>query len=207
MAEWTNGLHRFVKIPAVYDRIQRLLGGPQARDKIAAELFSEIKGKSVLEIGCGPGTWVPYLPDPESYLGLDWNEKHIAAARERYGSEKVQFATVDIAELEQSRQSFDVALGIGILHHLDDAAARAALRKSAAALSRGGIYLGLEPVYHSRQNPVAKLLNLLDSGRNIRREDQYRFLFNTNFSNIETRVETTIMRVPYSHCLIRAKVA
>lgn len=194
-------------MPAIYDRIQRLLGGPQARDKVAAELFGCVRGKSVLELGCGPGTWVPYLPGVESYLGLDWNERHIEVARNRFATENIQFASADISALRHSGQKYDVVLGIGILHHLDDANARAALRKSAGALTREGIYVGLEPVYHRRQNPVAKLLNMLDSGRNIRREDQYRLLFDSDFGELETRVETKIMRVPYSHCLIRARVS
>ncbi|MGN6144069.1 MAG: class I SAM-dependent methyltransferase [Mesorhizobium sp.] len=207
MAEWTGGIHRLVTMPGVYDWIQRLLGGPQAREKIASELFSDATGMSILEIGCGPGTWVPYLPEFKSYLGLDWNEKHIVSARDRYGSDKVQFATADISELRQSENGYDVVLGVGILHHLDDKAARSVLQKSAATLSPGGIYIGLEPVYHRRQNPIAKVLKMLDSGRNIRREDQYRSLLESNFPKVETRVETTIMRVPYSHCLIRAQVA
>jgi len=206
VAEWTGGLHRLVTMPRVYDWIQRLLGGPQARDKIASELLGYARGKSILEIGCGPGTWVPYLPEPKSYLGLDWNEKHIATAQDRYGSENIQFAVADVSGLDRSFRGYDVVLGVGILHHLDDSEARIVLHKSAAVLSPGGIYIGLEPVYHSRQNPIAKMLKMLDSGRNIRREDQYRSLFGDGYSVVESRIETSIMRVPYSHCLIRAQV-
>lgn len=35
VTEWTGGLHRLVTIPAVYDWIQRALGGSQARENVA----------------------------------------------------------------------------------------------------------------------------------------------------------------------------
>lgn len=210
MAERTSGLHRAVTIPAVYGAIQNLLGGgPQGRARLAERLFADTAGKSVLELGCGPGTWVPHLGTATRYLGIDWNPRHIDSATREHGSETRRFLCGDLALLldDPDFPRFDVVLGIGILHHLDDDIATGALATAARALGQGGIYIGIEPVLHPRQHPVARLLKALDSGRNIRNEAGYRALLSPSFATLSTRIETGLMRVPYSHCLISARVA
>lgn len=210
MSERTRGLHRAVTIPAVYGTIQNLLGGgPAGRQRLAEQLLSGTAGKSVLELGCGPGTWVPHLSTATRYLGIDWNPRHIDSAVQAYASESRKFLCGDLAVLldDPDFPRFDVVLGIGILHHLDDPIASNALATAARALTKGGIYIGIEPVLHTRQNPIARLLKALDSGRNIRTETGYRALLSPSFPQLSTRIETGLMRVPYSHCLIRAEVA
>jgi hypothetical protein len=95
-------------------------------------------------------------------------------------------------------------VGIGILHHLNDPSAQTVLRRSAELLADNGMFVGLEPVFHAGQNPVARILKMLDSGRNIRRETGYRHLLASAFKRIDTRIVTDFMRVPYSHCILHA---
>lgn len=210
MAERTSGLHRAVTIPAIYGAIQNLLGGgPEGRSRLAERLFAETVGKSVLELGCGPGTWVPHLDTASSYLGIDWNPRHIDSATQAHGTDTRRFLCGDLALLldQPDFPRFDIVLGIGILHHLDDDIATRALATASRALASGGLYIGIEPVLHDRQHPVARLLKALDSGRNIRREEGYRALLSPSFARLSTHIETGLMRLPYSHCLIRAEIA
>jgi SAM-dependent methyltransferase len=208
MGERTSGLHRIVTIPAFYGAIQRLLGGERGRAEVAALLRTRLSGRSVVEIGCGPGTWVPDLDGVRAYLGIDHNPEHISVATRRYAKTGTSFVCANLDD----DTSFDLVhgadsvLAVGILHHLDDDVARRALRRAAERLPPGALYVGIEPVRHERQNPVARLLKALDSGRNIRTEEGYRSLFEGSFDGIETRVRTDLMRVPYSHCFITALI-
>ncbi|WRH63280.1 MAG: class I SAM-dependent methyltransferase [Fuscovulum sp.] len=204
MAERTKGLHWIVTVPALYTRIQSGLAGPQAKERIAHELFSGLENKRVVEIGCGPGLWSTNLQHAGSYVGVDRNERHIAAANSRFGTPHTTFLCGDLADagVIAAIGACDAVVAIGILHHLDDAVAKSVLAQSAALLRPNGVFIGLEPVYHDHQNPVARLLKWLDSGKDIRREEGYRSLFPKHLA-LETQVKTNLMRVPYSHILIR----
>lgn len=204
MGERTRGIYRIVTVPALYTAIQNFLGGRNAQQAIRDQVFQNISGKNVLEIGCGPGKWVPMLTDAASYTGIDWNQSHIETARAAHGSSKVRFLCGDLSDTRvlPSEQPFDVVLAIGILHHLDDATARKVVQRSAELLVPGGRFLAIEPVYHPGQNPIARLLKALDSGKNIRSEDGYRSLFTSEFERLDSKIKTNLMRVPYSHCLL-----
>lgn len=204
MAERTKGIHRIVTVPALYTWVQSFLGGPEAKDRIARELFAGLKGKRVVEIGCGPGLWSVHLQHAASYVGVDRNAQHIEAAKNRYGTFHTSFLCGDWADscVIRAIGACDAVVAIGILHHLDDAIAKSVLAQSVALLRPTGVFIGLEPVYHDRQNPLARLLKWLDSGKNIRAESGYLALFPKELA-LETRVATDLMRVPYSHVLIK----
>jgi SAM-dependent methyltransferase len=148
------------------------------------------------------------LASARSYTGIDWNERHIQTAQTLLGSDRVRFVCGDIDDhtLFDLMDRFDAVVGMGILHHLDDHVAVNVLNRVAGLLATGGRYIGVEPVLHVRQNPIARLLKALDSGQNIRTENGYRDLFEQNFADLNTRVTTDLMRVPYSHCIISASV-
>lgn len=209
MAERTSGAHRIVTVPALYGVIQRMISGADAHEKVAGRLFADLEGKRVVEIGCGPGTWAPFLSHAADYTGVDWNEQHIAAAKGAYGSDRMRFVRGDLsnADLLATLDKCDAVVGMGILHHLDDPIARQMLAGASAMLVPGGRYIGNEPVRHAGQHPVARLLKWLDSGKNIRTEAGYRDLFGDSFATLETNVVTDLIRMPYSHCLISASVA
>jgi len=204
MAERTSGLHRLVTVPAIYAAIQNILGGAEGRKHVADLLFAGLVGKKVLEVGCGPGSWAPYLSHAAAYTGIDWNPRHIETAQLKYGGDSVRFIHGDLADpaLIADIGAPDAVVGIGILHHLDDAIAADLLKRIASLLASGGRYVGIEPVLHAGQNPVARLLKALDSGRNIRTEPAYRALLGTQYAHIGTVIRTDMMRLPYSHCII-----
>ena len=208
MAERSKGIHRIVTVPALYEWIQTLLSGPDAKARIARDLFMGLEGKRVVEIGCGPGLWSDHLQHAASYVGVDRNSQHIEAANSRHSTPHTTFFCGDLADASviHAIGACDAVVAIGILHHLDDAIARSVLAQSIALLRPKGVFIGLEPVYHQRQNPVARLLNWLDSGKNIRTEGGYRALFPGTLG-LETRVATNLMRVPYSHVLIKGTCA
>lgn len=209
MAEKTKGIYRLVTVPAVYERIQLALSGGDPYARVGALLFEGLENKAVLEIGCGPGRWSTALGHTAKYTGIDWNPRHIEQARARFGSVKADFICGDLAEpsLFDQNAPLDAVIGIGILHHLDDPTAQSVLARAAQLLVPGGVFIGLEPVRHKGQHPIARLLKSLDSGRNIREEDDYKLLFPKEYTKLEVSLRTDLMRVPYSHLFIRATTA
>ena len=78
-----------------------------------------IRGKDVLEIGCGSG-YGAFLLDqlnPRSYIGLDLMEEQIKLAREKYP--QYQFIVQDATDLSQfPNASKDAVIIFGVLHHI-----------------------------------------------------------------------------------------
>lgn len=77
-------------------------------------------GMSILEIGCGGGFTAEYVAGRyQEYVGVDYSDELIDYARAHHGGPGVRFEPVNIKDFRDHR-SFDVALMIGVLHHLDD---------------------------------------------------------------------------------------
>ena len=81
----------------------------------------ELRGKDILEIGCGNG-YGAYLIDkgsPRSYVGLDLMAQQIETARRRYPGH--QFLVQDATDLSEfADASKDVVVSFGVLHHIPE---------------------------------------------------------------------------------------
>jgi ubiquinone/menaquinone biosynthesis C-methylase UbiE len=113
----------------------------------------DLRGKSVIDIGCGDGTYTMDLlaMGAASVLGVDAAEGAITRAREKSrGSAAVRFEVQDIYQLGPFNARFHVAVVRGILHHLYDV--EAAIRRICAI---AGDIIVIEP---NGYNPVLKLI-------------------------------------------------
>jgi arsenite methyltransferase len=95
------------------------------------ELERLMRGKAVLDAGCGAGTALRQFVDyPATVAAVDISEA-IFACHARFGDRaNVQFAQADLAELPFREGAFDVIWSAGVLHHTPDTF------KSLAALRR-----------------------------------------------------------------------
>lgn len=87
----------------------------------------EWAGKKVLDVGCGQGTVVNYLPRLKATtFGLDMSRQSIvraaAGAKELGFSERVHLCTADAESLPFPDCSFDIVLSFGVLHHTENTA-------------------------------------------------------------------------------------
>jgi SAM-dependent methyltransferase len=85
------------------------------------------QSKRVLEVGCGQGTTLNYLPGyGASVYGLDMSLESIrsawSGAVELEHLEQIRFSQADAEHLPFCKETFDVALSIGVLHHTVDTA-------------------------------------------------------------------------------------
>lgn len=76
---------------------------------------ADLRGKRVLEVGCGLGGGASYLTrtlKPASYTGLDLNPTAIAACRRRYDLTGLEFVEGDAENLPFPDDSFDAVINI-----------------------------------------------------------------------------------------------
>jgi len=116
-----------LSLPSVYRLFQTLVGAHRARIVCVERYIRPKASDRVLDCGCGPGILLEYLPAVD-YVGIDIDEKYIAATRRRYGDR----ATFRLGAVEQEtiheEDHYDLVLAWGLLHHLDDDQASEFLR-------------------------------------------------------------------------------
>lgn len=198
MAQRIDKLYRLVTIPAIYSTIQSVLGSHKARRRYVAEVLRPEPGMRLLDVGCGPGTILPYLPDVD-YTGIDLNEKHIRfAARSFFGRKRfIVASTTQLLELNIG--TFDLINISGLIHHLDDGAARSLLEDCCALTSAGGRIVTIDPVWVPGQRLIARGLKSLDSGLNIRSPDGYRALAKNLAVQFSDQQFYDLLNLPYDH--------
>lgn len=146
-------------------------------EDIAAEFREALAGEglTILDLGCSTGTCASRILDFRhvDYTGIDLHAGYIDNAARRFAG--ARFLTMDAQKLSFPDRQFDCVLVIGVLHHMDDTVARAAMQEAARVLKPEGRILIAEPLF-TPGRWVSNLLNRLDRGRFIRNPDGYREL-------------------------------
>jgi SAM-dependent methyltransferase len=201
--EKKTGLHSALSIPLLYNLFQRMVGAERVRRKVVDELIRPHAGDRVLDIGCGTGEWYPFLGRVD-YHGFDACLDYILTARENHPTGKFTCQVISEHSLEQSGQ-FNIALAIGILHHLDDKEASQLFALAQKALKPGGRLITLDPCYDQRQSRMAKWIISCDRGKNTRREQDYVTLAGVGFSQIKPNLWLHPLRIPYTYCILECQ--
>jgi SAM-dependent methyltransferase len=106
----------------------------------AAYLIPRLKrGRSVLDVGCGPGTITADLADrvaPGSVVGIDTSAEVVAVAVHDHSAPNLSFRTGDVYRLAEPECSFDLVHAHQVLQHLTDPVA--ALVEMRRVCRRGG---------------------------------------------------------------------
>ncbi len=124
----------------------------------AVNIFAELKGKRVIDLGCGDGTFVfEFLKHgPAFVLGLDASREAIRIARKNSKfSRKFHFRVMDIYEVGKIKGRYDVAVVRGMLHHLYRP------QEAIAAISKiADTIIVVEP---NGFNPILKIIEKISS--------------------------------------------
>jgi ubiquinone/menaquinone biosynthesis C-methylase UbiE len=204
VAQRISGAYRLITIPSIYKGLMFSLGADRAMSRYVGEVLQPRPGMKVLDVGCGPASVLAYLPSVD-YTGIDLNEKHISHARQSYG-DRGRFIVGNVAhDLKQEERAFDLINVSGVLHHLGDDEAVTLFRSLMRLLKDDGKIVTLDPVWVSGQRTVAKLINKLDSGMNIRTAECYLGLLNGLGFDVQTRIFHDLLRIPYDHAVMIAR--
>jgi SAM-dependent methyltransferase len=124
---------------------------------VAARL--EGAGK-VLDIGCGPGTFIGNYLDGVECLGIDFSAPQIDYANRRYGTAGHRFSTQALAGLDAS---FDAITVIELIEHLTPAEVCRLLAEARGLLSPDGRLVVTTPNYRSLWPVIEWGVNLVSS--------------------------------------------
>lgn len=190
-----------LRVPAAYSLFQRLAGG-DFRERYVAEYVKPRGGEKVLDIGCGPGDILGYLPHVD-YLGIDMSPEYIEAAQRRFGT-MGRFVCTDVglATLEAERGTFDLVLATGVLHHLDDDRAHRLFELARSALRPGGRLITYDGCYVPEQSRLARWVLSHDRGKFVRTRDEYLRIAEAHFSTIQPAIRHDFLRIPYTHLIM-----
>lgn len=202
MGQNTSGIRSVLSTAWGYSAFQNLVGAKGARLALARTFIQAQPKERILDIGCGPGEILEHLGDVD-YLGFDANPAYIDAARRRYG-ERGRFMCQVVEEAGlKGEQEFDIVLALGVLHHLDDDAARELFSLAQGSLRPGGRLVSIDNCYRDGQSSVARYLIQKDRGKNVRTESRYVELARKSFVNVESVIREDLLRIPYTHVILR----
>jgi SAM-dependent methyltransferase len=184
--------------------VQRMLGADAVRRRVVTQYLRPVAGERVLDLGCGPADILPLIGAVE-YTGVDASPRYVADARQRFGG-RGSFHCADVRALPSELGSgFDAVIAIGLLHHLQDEDAAAALAGAAHRLGPGGRLVTVDPARVEGQPLAARWLLGPDRGARIRSPDGYRELVSRRFGSTVAHVHHDLARVPYTHVIVEGR--
>lgn len=134
-------------------------------------LFSEfianrIKGKKVIEVGCGRGSMSAYFAENgySCYL-LDSSSSAIQTANEIFSKNKLSanYLTGDANNIPFQDSTFDIIFSIGLLEHFKDI--ETPIREQVRVLASGGLFIGyIVPEYNENIQKDYDWINLILKG-------------------------------------------
>lgn len=194
-----------LKFPFMYNGFQRIIGAAKFRKFYSENYLCATAGMRVLDIGCGTGEIIEYLPDGIDYVGIDLSASYISKASQKYGS-RGRWLCCSIDEvIDDMFSGFDLVMANGVLHHLSDESARHLCRVALRAVAEGGRFCTVDPAFHQDQSTIARYLISNDRGEYVREWSEYVALVDKEFKSREAFVIHNMLNLPYTHAVTVSK--
>ncbi len=165
------------RFSVAFYRLTQALVAPGAEraltEEVRAILASRPSAGRILDVGCGPESWLSRAgSDP---IGLDLTVSYLQA----FHSSGLPAACATAARLPFAEGAFDAAWSIGLLHHLPDSVARCAVQEMLRVVRPGGYVVVFDAVLPTSvlRRPLPWLLRKSDRGRFMRHEARLLSLF------------------------------
>lgn len=175
----------------------QMIGAGQLREEFVRISICPQVGHKILDIGCGTGDLLHYLP-PCDYYGFDLNPNYIAYAKRRYGARGV-FECQELSRSALLRRDFDIVIAGGVLHHLSDEQCDVLTDLAFSALKEGGKLVTLDGCFVREQSRMARFFVSRDRGRFVRNPERYLEILKRRFKVITHEVRFSMLRLPYTH--------
>lgn len=204
MAQIITGIRSILSHPIIYNAMQSLVGAYQFRAHYTREYIRPFSHAKILDIGCGTGEILNFLPLSVEYYGFDLNKNYIRYAKKKYGH-RGTFICNDINNQLKDLPQFDIVLAMGLLHHLDDAEVQRLFNLSTSVLKKEGRLITFDGCYIENQSRFAKFMISRDRGQNIRFPEEYKALTQSNFQNVKIAIRHDLLRIPYTHIIMECQ--
>lgn len=186
-----------MSFPGIYSRVTLFLRGKKAIRIFVREYVRPKAGDKILDIGCGPGDALQFLPEVE-YYGFDMDPGYIETAKKRYGNRGKFYCKKVSLDAVEGSERFDIVLTMGVIHHLNDDEARQLFELAYHLLKPGGRLVTYEGCYLPDQPFAERFFLDIDRGRFIRTEPAYRALISKKFSQVSSVIRHDLLWIPYA---------
>lgn len=190
-------------LPWVYQMWGSIIGADPYRKTLAKEYIRSRQSDRILDIGCGPGSMVPYLSWSE-YVGFDANSDYVRRAQRCFPEARFVCNRVSEHSVPESGY-FDIVVALGVVHHLDDEEAGRLFQMAYRALKPDGRLITIDGVLLRGQSRFAEFLLKRDRGRFVRPQDAYIEVASKSFARITAAVRSDLLRIPYTHLILECR--
>jgi SAM-dependent methyltransferase len=191
-------LRRILSSPSFLNLLYWLMGSPRFRKFCVDAYIKPNAGDRVVDLGCGTAEIASYMPTA-LYTGIDPNPQYIAGARRRLGQKAVLVTADPVQDANLLEGKYDIALLLGVLHHLDDASADTMLGLARRLLRPGGRLVTHDIANVKGRGWLERLLVRMDRGQHVRQIDSYPALARRHFQTVDASVHQGLLTIPYTH--------
>jgi SAM-dependent methyltransferase len=150
----------YTKVHSIYGKVvSRESENP--KDRIVRLFASELRGKSILDIGCGQGHFLRSVKQQLVHgrlVGIDISKSVLPT------EDGIEFIWGDIIEMPEMGK-FDVAISDNVFEHIAPQDADRHLQSIVRSLRRGGTFIALIPNRLFGPSDVTRILDFSYSGR------------------------------------------
>lgn len=190
-----------LNLPFIYKFFRRFIGDDNIRQHYADQFICARDGMRVLDIGCGTGDILRFLPLVD-YLGFDLSADDIESAKQKFGDRGRFFCSPVDESIDVLEASFDIVLAHGVLHHLNDQEALKLFAIALRALKPGGRLVTFDGCFTDDQSRLARFFVSKDRGQHIRNRCGYEDLAKSAFSSPRVTIRHDLIRLPYTHIIM-----
>jgi SAM-dependent methyltransferase len=200
-----NFAKKALAAPVIFDTYQTLIGAPECHRRFIQEMVRPLPKERILDVGCGVGASLRYLPDSIDYVGVDISKAYIAKAKANF-SQRGRFINADITTLDAAALgTFDRAFCFGLLHHLSDDVVERTIELVHNVVKPGGAFLSIDPCIVPGQHAIARLIIDHDRGEHVRDLAGYERLL-AKLGQVQTAIYNDLLRTPYTQIVMRVEV-
>jgi len=198
--EKNSFIYKILRFSIVYKTYQFLVIKKNTYQFIYKNIFTTNPNSIVLDCGCGPAQYRKLI-ECGKYTGIDFNKKHIEAAKHNFPSDT--FYEGDLSNFDfQAIGEFTDILLFGILHHLNDKNAKILIEKLINQLQNNGKIVAIDPVYTDDDDIYTSIANFVaskDQGNFVRSEKGYKNLIDSALAKVDSHIYKNLLRIPFYH--------
>ena len=207
--ERNDGIRSVLLRASVYRAVQRAIGSNKSSRRLAAEVIRSTSESVVVDIGCGTADIADYIQF-SSYTGFDPNPPYVEQAAARLGErvgDRAKIFRAGIGErllIDRLPRGVDLAIAMGVLHHLDDRLVDETLQLASLLVGPHGRFVAFDPGLIPHQSRIARALITRDRGQHVRTVEATDALVRRHFSDVTITAHHDFLAVPYTHLVVQA---